>query len=934
MDRSSSRDYPFPNNHLTGSPKDSDGFGFSNDSNNEGFCRSKSISIVTSPNHTSAHPIPRSPPLDFWHRSQLQSFVSRRTTKRRSSLCYSESFTEETTSEELGNCSTQCSSSFIINVSYQDYDGRQQTYETLSKLSSINPLQVIPYYNSDNSTHSPTNSISTLFTRKPFEIDNNISKLQTNLRPSITLCSRCRIKALNSDTLQDISNSPTSSFSHQSYDQKMPSNSPLSPSNSRRLSSMSIVSTFSTASASHSPRARSHSISPGPFSPLNHRPAGSSNLPSPIIGPPKHSHRRKSSLSSSHRCSLLGSYEESLLSGRMSIPSSPPIKFSMKLTVSSLNPTDTLKQKPGSSAGSENSQYKFLFPKQLNILFDAVFYDYDLYETGNVGKGSPYVANIDLEAYYMKQFHDNGKLEKGINTVEENLNKDSQSFEISNQDNDNNTASTKSQQANNSHSKKRNKEKQSPTASLPFPGYRIPEKGQVQIIISSPDKLPVRAYLIPYDASFLKIKEKTFIRQLVYLKSDEDYYVTKTGSSNGSTSELATPTKSNRTSSKPHEKRENDQESCTEQVEESKRQKKSTRKKTLAYAVHLQIARVSKSKYYLYGDLRLVFQNRMDTSFDGLGSFNNSILGSAMTKAVTTQSTHTTDKDKILNRSSSDANNTLKAWNKSEDGTDNLKYNERKKNRLCEEFITETIDGSKSPLKYDLYSLYVHYYNDFKPVTTKSCCDDEHDVKHENRTTTSSVTTTCTKLSSSFESDPFANRCDWCEEQMPSSSIEPDDVISHTATGDSALYDEDYMPLIPYVHKNTRSISTGSVESIASKLDTNSISEPLHSRTSISESNNESIPFKSQCSTTTSTAVKTKANLAKLLTLKQSAKESLTNNTETVTLAHDNPSSSLLSSSPPEFQIKNKQELTKRVMKDLKAISKRQYDYGPPSGLL
>lgn len=107
----------------------------------------------------------------------------------------------------------------------------------------------------------------------------------------------------------------------------------------------------------------------------------------PSVSPPQQPSvtRRRSSYEGSHKEALVGSYEESLLSGRMSAPSSAPVSFHMKL---------------GALGSGDKCPAKLKFPKHFSTCFDAVFYDHDLHATGTPGRGSPYVGVIDLEECY------------------------------------------------------------------------------------------------------------------------------------------------------------------------------------------------------------------------------------------------------------------------------------------------------------------------------------------------------------------------------------------------------------------------------------------------------------------------------------------------------------------------------------------------------
>lgn len=205
--------------------------------------------------------------------------------------------------------------------------------------------------------------------------------------------------------------------------------------------------------------------------------------PAPLSHSPPHAFppRRRSSYDTTH---LVGSYEECLLTGRMSAPSSLPVPFHVKL---------------GALGSGDHCPAKLKFPKHLSMEFNAVFYDHDLHETGTHGRGSPYVGVIDLESHY-----------------------------------------TATRDATKAHK---------------FPGYRLPRKGQIQLVISNLQKTAVKLFLVPYDMSSLKPGQKTFIRQKVHVQ----------------------------------------EENCN---------------KALFQAVHFQIACPAKGRYYLYGDLRLVFQNR------------------------------------------------------------------------------------------------------------------------------------------------------------------------------------------------------------------------------------------------------------------------------------------------------------------------------------
>lgn len=185
------------------------------------------------------------------------------------------------------------------------------------------------------------------------------------------------------------------------------------------------------------------------------------------------SHVRKCSASS-----FAGSYEESLLSGRMAANTSSPVPFYAKL-----------------GALGRQDKHKKKLNKHLATKFDAIFYDW-----GDSADGSPYVGSIDLSMHY-KDRANSSRL-----------------------------------------------------------GYRIPRKGQIQLIISNLQKTAVKLFLVPYDLSDMDRNQKTVLRQKVYEITDG--------------------------------------------------------RQRLIQAIHIPIARPQDSnRYYLHGTVRVVFQNRInDTS--------------------------------------------------------------------------------------------------------------------------------------------------------------------------------------------------------------------------------------------------------------------------------------------------------------------------------
>lgn len=129
-------------------------------------------------------------------------------------------------------------------------------------------------------------------------------------------------------------------------------------------------------------------------------------------------------------------------------------------------------------------------------------------------------------------------------------------------------------------SRKNKKRRRSPPPTVTPPGgsYRIPQQGQLQIIIKNPNKTAVKLFLVPYDLTGMEPGMKTFIRQRCY--STELVYNGLVASKEGSSSLLG-------------------------RLDETKK------KPTLRYLIHLNICSPSKGRFYLYQHIRVVFANRV-----------------------------------------------------------------------------------------------------------------------------------------------------------------------------------------------------------------------------------------------------------------------------------------------------------------------------------
>jgi hypothetical protein len=257
---------------------------------------------------------------------------------------------------------------------------------------------------------------------------------------------------------------------------------------------------------------------------------------------------------------MVGSYEESILRGRMSTTPSKPLDFVAQIGV----------------LGLGKCKANLRCPAHVTLPFPAVFYSYETTSHGRIGKSedgpSPYVGHIDLE--------------NGLpNTSEARLHKrkrtnsskalgrpiDLEMIDVSN-----------TNQLTDHEIRRAGKQKRRSISPRAPPGgsYRIPEKGQLQIIIKNPNKTAVKLFLIPYDLIGMEPGTKTFIRQRSYSAGD-----------------LMLPASST-TAANPADRQ------------------------TLRYLAHLHICSPSRGRFYLYKSIRVVFANRVP---DGKEKLRNEI---------------------------------------------------------------------------------------------------------------------------------------------------------------------------------------------------------------------------------------------------------------------------------------------------------------------
>ncbi|KAI1136972.1 hypothetical protein F5Y05DRAFT_389703 [Hypoxylon sp. FL0543] len=266
-----------------------------------------------------------------------------------------------------------------------------------------------------------------------------------------------------------------------------------------------------------------------------------------------------SDVSPLQHASMVGSYEESILRGRMSTTPSKPLDFLAQIGV----------------LGLGKCKSSLRCPPHVTLPFPAVFYSYANSSHGRskVEDGpSPYVGQIDLENGLPNQEEDARSKRKMQTRALERMAAEDGATEA------NSRLAEPSERE--SRRTQRPKRRSGSPRAPPGGSYRIPEKGQIQIIIKNPNKTAVKLFLVPYDLAGMEPGTKTFIRQRSY--------------SAGPIIENMPEMKDNGTADRP----------------------------ILRYLAHLHICCPSRGRYYLYKSIRVVFANRVP---DGKERLRNEI---------------------------------------------------------------------------------------------------------------------------------------------------------------------------------------------------------------------------------------------------------------------------------------------------------------------
>lgn len=302
----------------------------------------------------------------------------------------------------------------------------------------------------------------------------------------------------------------------------------------------------------HQPRRSLHS-----FASLPQTPAPASRRPSFSESP-------------LHHAPMVGSYEESILRGRMSTTPSKPLNFVAQIGVLG------------------RGDHKPRCPPHATVPFPAVFYSYGAGSrpTSTTDQPSPYVGLVDLENNLHVR---NASPDKRKQRLQAALSDEGSRASSRNRE-EGSASDVKARRRRRQKQKRRSGSPRAP----PGGSYRIPQQGQLQIVIKNPNKTAVKLFLVPYDLSDMEPGQKTFIRQRSY--------------SAGPIIDMPLSSRKNLGTDRP-EASLNGSEDPNERP-------------TLRYLVHLHICCPSKGRYFLYKSVRVVFANRVP---DGKEKLRNEI---------------------------------------------------------------------------------------------------------------------------------------------------------------------------------------------------------------------------------------------------------------------------------------------------------------------
>lgn len=289
-----------------------------------------------------------------------------------------------------------------------------------------------------------------------------------------------------------------------------------------------------------------------------HQPRRSSLLSSssPLTTPTRPRRTSSSEHSPLQLAAMVGSFEESILRGRMSTAPSKPLEFIAQIGI----------------LGKGDCRANLKFPAHVTVPFPAVFYNYP--SVGNRSLAdespSPYVGTIDLEhSLRPVEIHPGRRISTSTSSMEP-MPSDNPTPEATRIGLDMNGT----------------RPDEKPKSPIIHLGgcYRVAKTGQVQIVIKNPNRTAVKFFLVPYSLEGMKPGTKTFVRQRSFSAGPID----EQSSSGG-------------------------QVSVTDRLQ---------KKSILRYLIHLKFCCPSKGRYFLYGDIRVVFANRVP---DGKEKLRNEV---------------------------------------------------------------------------------------------------------------------------------------------------------------------------------------------------------------------------------------------------------------------------------------------------------------------
>lgn len=269
---------------------------------------------------------------------------------------------------------------------------------------------------------------------------------------------------------------------------------------------------------------------------------------------------------------MVGSYEESILRGRMSTTPSRPLNFVAQIGV----------------LGRGLCKSNLRCPPHVTVPFPAVFYSYQS-GTGRTSNDSPspYVGLVDIE--------------NSLSPPEDSREgRRRRRHALANSDDEvellgSRHTSPDARKLNASRRKREKIKRRSTSPKLPPGGsYRIPQQGQLQIVIKNPNKTAVKLFLVPYDLSDMEPGQKTFIRQRSY--------------SAGPIIDMPLASRKNLGTDRPEASLSNSEDPNDRPI--------------LRYLIHVNICCPSRGRYYLYKSIRVVFANRVP---DGKEKLRNEI---------------------------------------------------------------------------------------------------------------------------------------------------------------------------------------------------------------------------------------------------------------------------------------------------------------------